>query len=465
MPRIDWERAMAMQPEMQPQERGLTRFATLVGHSVPDAITASVILTFATFFVALALGDSLPRILEAYHQGLWMLLPFTMQMTLILVLSLALSSTPLLRRMIAGLARIPKTRNQFIAIAFLSAGATAYLYWGLGYALSPMIAIYFAAEAERKGIEIDFPFLLAVTSAAQALWQYGLSSSAPLLVASQGHFLQNTIGVIPLSSTIWSPAAILQEVLFSAAAIAVACRTMPKRGRPISHFPASLALARAGFAPTEGEPRAAGFAQRLEASPWVTLSLALPLAGWLVYHFLMKGLGHDINSLNVSLLLLAVLLHRTVKRFAAAVESAAGRSWAVIVLYHLYAGVAGLIQFTNAGEKVARMAASISGRATFPLITAAAGAVFACFIPSSGGQWTVQGFVTVKTAMGVGASVQRGILALGVGDHVGNFLTPFWYVVVAGIARVDFRTFFGYGVVFGAIWFVIGVLVFTFAPC
>jgi len=73
--------------------------------------------------------------------------------------------------------------------------------------------------------------------------------------------------------------------------------------------------------------------------------------------------------------------------------------------------------------------------------------------------------VTVKTAMAVGVSVQRGMLALGVGDHMGNFLTPFWYVVVASIARVDFRCFFGYGSVFAALWFAIGVVVFTFAPC
>ena len=77
----------------------------------------------------------------------------------------------------------------------------------------------------------------------------------------------------------------------------------------------------------------------------------------------------------------------------------------------------------------------------------------------------MQGFVTVKTAMAVGVSVQRGILALGVGDHVGNLITPFWYVVIAGIAGVNFRSFFGYGVAFGLIWFVIGVVVFTFAPC
>ena len=51
-----------------------------------------------------------------------MLLSFTMQMTLILVLSMALATTPFFRSAIARLARVPTTRNQFIALAFLSAG-------------------------------------------------------------------------------------------------------------------------------------------------------------------------------------------------------------------------------------------------------------------------------------------------------------------------------------------------------
>ncbi len=209
----------------------------------------------------------------------------------------------------------------------------------------------------------------------------------------------------------------------------------------------------------------AGAGGTAERSPLPALALCGMLAGWLVYHFVLKRLSLDINSLNATLLFLSFLLHGTVRRFAGAGERGVGRSWAVIVLYHLYAGVAGLIQFTNVGERVTRVAAAVSTRSTFPVITAAAGALFAFFIPSSGGQWTVQGFVTVKTAMAVGVTVQRGILALGVGDHLGNFTTPFWYVVTAGIAHVDFRTFFGYGLIFGAIWFVIGAVVFTFAPC
>ena len=444
------------------QDTLLERFARLMARIVPDAITASVVLTLLVAAAALAMGNPPLTVVDAYYRGLWMLLPFTMQMTLIIVLSTALSTTPALRRVIASLARVPQTRNQMIALAFLANGVAAYFYWGLGYALGPIIAIFFATEAERRGLPIDFPFLLAVTSGAQALWQFGLSSSAPLLVATEGHFLQSLTGVIPLSSTIWSPAAILHEVLYAIAGIVAGCKLMPKVCRPISQFPESCKLVEPAIPPASDG--GGSLSEWLERSPLVSLTLCSILATWLWYHFLYKRMSLDINSLNCTLLFLTLLLHRNIQRFSHAVQQGVSASWAVIVLYHLYAGCAGLIQFTNVGERAAAGAAAIATTSTFPAITAAAGALFAFFIPSSGGQWTIQGFVTVKAAMAVGVEVPRAILALGLGDHMGNFLTPFWYVVVAGIARIDFRRFFGYGMVFAAIWFLIGIVVFTWAP-
>ena len=47
---------------------------------------------------------------------------------------------------------------------------------------------------------------------------------------------------------------------------------------------------------------------------------------------------------------------------------------------------------------------------------------------------------------------------------MGNLLTPFWAVVSAGIARIDFRRFIGYQFAYAAIWFVLGVLIFTLLP-
>ncbi len=440
----------------------LDRFAQVMGRFVPDAISACVMLLGLLFAIALALGNSLSKTMEAYYQGLWMLLPFTMQMTLIITLSSALASTPVFRKTVIALSRIPKARNQTITLAVLLAAAASYLYWGLGIALSPIIAIYFAREAERKGLKIDFLFFLAVIWAANAVWQFGFSASAPLLVATPGHFLEKTVGVIPLSTTIWSPAAIIHEIVFTAVVIVVGCWLMPREGAPVSHFPGTNKLTE------EIEPEkmeSLTESQRMERNQVITLALCLALAGWLYFHFIAQRKSLDINSLNTILLFLTLLLHRNVHRFTQALQKAVLSAWPVIVLYHLYAGVAGLIQHTNVGEKLAGVVASVSTPLTFPILTAAVSAVFAIFIPSSGGQWAIQGFVTSKAAMEVGVSVQRGILSMSVGDHMGNLTSPFWYVIVAGIAHVDFRSFFGYGLLFAALWFVIGAVVFTFAPC
>jgi short-chain fatty acids transporter len=134
-------------------------------------------------------------------------------------------------------------------------------------------------------------------------------------------------------------------------------------------------------------------------------------------------------------------------------------------MYHLYAGVAGMIQHTSVGEFLAGMIAAISTPYTFPLFAAISGTLVAIFVPSSGGQWVIQGFVTSKAAVAVGLTVPRGLLALSVGDHMGNLTAPFWYVVVAGITRVNFREFYGYGLIYALLWFVLGAIVFTFAPC
>jgi len=76
----------------------LERFAHVMGRFVHDAITACVMLLVLLFAVALALGNSQSKTMDAYYQGLWMLLPFTMQMTLIITLSSVLASTPLFRK-------------------------------------------------------------------------------------------------------------------------------------------------------------------------------------------------------------------------------------------------------------------------------------------------------------------------------------------------------------------------------
>ena len=86
------------------------------------------------------------------------------------------------------------------------------------------------------------------------------------------------------------------------------------------------------------------------------------------------------------------------------------------------------------------------------------------FVPSSGGQWVIQGFITRQDGGRRGRDRAarppcaerrrpRGQppLALLGGD-------------AAGIARVDFRQFIGYNVLYAVLWFVIGVTIVTLVP-
>jgi short-chain fatty acids transporter len=445
----------------------LARFSYALGNLVPDATSASVILMVVVAAAAMATGNAPSTIADAYYRGLWMLLPFTMQMTLILVVSSVVSATPLFRAAVIRLARAPSSVPQVVALSVALGAALAYLYWGLGVALAPLIALHFAAAAEEKGLQVDFPFLLAAVAASGAVWQFGLSSSAALLMATPGHYLEGTVGLMPLTSTIWSWPAILMVVLFPLGVMAVTVLLMPRAPRPLSAFPHALAVI-AAPPPTADTDQAefapAGFAAWVERSAVVPGMLGVALLLWLHHHFVTKGSGLDLNAMNTILLLLAFVLHRNIASFSKAIQSAVLVCWPILVLYHLYGGVAGLLQFTTVGEQFAGLFANLATPLTFPLFTAIGSSILAVFIPSSGGQWVVQGFVTAKTAAAVGLTPQRGLLAVGIGDHMGNFLSPFWVVVIAGIARVDFRTFFGYGVVFSLLWFVLGVTLFTVVP-
>jgi short-chain fatty acids transporter len=448
---------------VQSENRWLDTFARVVERLVPDAITTCILLMVIVSALALLLGTGVTPTIDAYYRGLWNLLSFTMQMTLILVLSLILGQTPLFRGAIEMVSRLPRTRSQVVVGAVMCGAFVAYLNWGLSIALSPVIAIFFAREAERKGVPIDFLFLLATLAGAGSVWQFGFSGSAPLLMATPGHFLEKTTGVMPLWTTIWSPAAVILVITFTLAVMVVGCVLMPRDVRPLSQFIADEAPARPSGAVTE--EHGGGPAKRMEHSRLVMAPLVLMLAAWVYHHFFVRGLSLDINSVNTIVLLLGALLHGTVFRFTQALQDAVARAWPIVVMYHLYAGVAGLIQFTPVGEFLINLFTPILTQYTYPLLTIVISTVVATFIPTSGGQWLIQGFVTVQTAAIVGLTPQRGLLALSVGDHMGNLIAPFWAVVGASIAKIDFRLYFGYRLIFAALWFTMGVLAFTFLPC
>jgi short-chain fatty acids transporter len=113
-----------------PRTHWVDALAAAMERLVPDAITTSILLMVALFGLSLVLGASMTTTMDAYYRGLWMLLQFTMQMTLILVTSLILGATPFFKGAIIWLSRLPTTQVQVVVLAVLCGAFVAYLNWG-----------------------------------------------------------------------------------------------------------------------------------------------------------------------------------------------------------------------------------------------------------------------------------------------------------------------------------------------
>jgi len=107
----------------------------------------------------------------------------------------------------------------------------------------------------------------------------------------------------------------------------------------------------------------------VERSPGDSGDARLALVVWLHHHFVTRGLGLDLNAMNHDAARGAFALHRNVPVLAG-VQGAVQICWPILVLYHLYGGVAGLLQYTTVGASFAGLFARLSTPLTFPLLTA-----------------------------------------------------------------------------------------------
>src|SRR5699024_6521872 len=75
------------------------------------------------------------------------------------------------------------------------------LSWGLGFVLGPIFL-----RRLRAYRQVEQPYLVAAGyAAALAVIPAGLTVTVPLLINTPGHFMEDEIGLIPLTETIFAP--------------------------------------------------------------------------------------------------------------------------------------------------------------------------------------------------------------------------------------------------------------------
>src|ERR1700747_1740223 len=204
----------------------------------PDPLIFALLGIVVVFVVGLLLHQSPAKLAIQGGKNFWSLVPFTMQMVMIIIGGYVVASTPIIYRAIRGLAGIPKSPRAAIALIALFSMLTALISWGLSLIFSGLFVRELASRV--KGMDYRAAGAAAYLGLG-AVWAMGLSSSAAMLMATRSAMppsLFSISGLIPLTQTLflWQSIATTLILIVLSVLIASASTPSPENARTAESY-------------------------------------------------------------------------------------------------------------------------------------------------------------------------------------------------------------------------------------
>jgi short-chain fatty acids transporter len=426
---------------------------------IPDAFIFALVATILVIGAALAATPAtLLDTVDAWGRGFWDLIPFTLQMALVIITGHVLASSPPMGRLIRLIAGWPRTPRGAVALVAFFALASSWFNWGFSLVFSAVLAIEIARRVEG----VDYRALAAASMLGLgSIWAQGLSGSAALQMATSGA-LQPAIrdivshgglvagGMIPFRHTIFlwqSFAAVGVEIVV---VVGVMWLATPPAGRGRTAADLGIDLSPAERRTENVEPRTSHPGAWLEHSPLLSWCVVALGGAYLARYFWQADEplnALNLNILNLAFLLLGFLLHGTPARLMRAVQDATPAVWGVILQFPFYAGIAGIITATHLNEQVASLFVRISTPATFPSLVALYSAVLGVFVPSGGSKWVIEAPYVMAAAHTLKVHLGWIVASYDLGEALANLLQPFWMLPILGLFKLGARDVMGYTIV------------------
>jgi short-chain fatty acids transporter len=424
---------------------------------IPDAFIFALLATFIVFAAALLWTPStFTQVVDAWGGGFWDLIPFTLQMSLIIITGHVLATSAPVGRAIRAIAGWPQTPRGAVALVTFFALVTSWFNWGFSLIFSAVLA----REVARQVAGVDYRALAAASFLGLgSIWAQGLSGSAALQMATPGA-LQPQIrdivsnggivpgGIIPFRDTIFLWQSVVSVIVEIIVVVLVMWLATPPASRARTAKDLGIDLGHSEL-PQDPGPRsqAPSPGQWLEHSPVLNIVLVAIAMTYLVRYF---GRAPEplnaitVNILNFSFLMIGVLLHGTPARLMQAVQAATPSVWGVILQFPFYAGIAAIITSTHLSQQLAAAFVSISTPASFPAVVAIYSAVLGVFVPSGGSKWIIEAPYVMSAAHELKVHLGWVVASYDLGEALANLIQPFWMLPILGMFGLRARDVMGY---------------------
>jgi short-chain fatty acids transporter len=417
----------------------------------PDAFIFVAIAVVVVSLAALGNGATPLAVSRAFGDGFWSLIPFTMQMTFVVIGGYVVATSAPAQRLIRSFAAIPKNGISAVGLVAAVSMLASLLNWGLSLIFGGLLV---RTLAERRELKMDYRAAAAAAYLGLgATWAMGLSSSAAQLQANAGSLpkpLLPITGVIPFSETIFLWQSMVITAVLLVISVIIAMSSAPSPATAVTAEAMGIEVSSEDVVKV-APPTKPG--EWLEHSPVLTILLVLLAAGWIAYEFTRQDAViaiSNLNTYNFIFIMAGLLLHWRPKRFLTAVGKAVPATAGVLIQFPLYGAIAMIITQAKNGagvtvsDQIVHAFVSVATAHTYPLLIGIYSAILGFFIPSGGGKWLLEAPYVMQAANDLKVHLGWAVQIYNAAEALPNLINPFWMLPLLGVLGLRARDVVGF---------------------
>ncbi|MGO4332524.1 short-chain fatty acid transporter [Cupriavidus sp. 2TAF22] len=419
-------------------------FTELMRRYLPDPFVFAIALTLLTMAMAVLVeGQPAPAVILSWGKGFWNLLSFTTQMAVILAMGYVLATAPLTDRLLERIVSAVHTPRGAVIVATLVGGIGSYLNWGFGLVIGGIIAKKLATKVRG----VHYPLIIAAAYSGFTMYGLGLSASIPVLISTPGHPLEKSMGVVPLSETIFSLPMLLTSLVVIVTLPLLNAWLHPRNPADVVEIKPEAA---GGNDAAQGSAHSLGventIASKLNNSRILSLAIGLCGVGYAALYFRAGG-SLDLNLINFMILFLGVLLLGTPVNYVAKLNEGIKTISGIILQYPFYAGIMAIMAGSGLVDTISRVFVDIATPQTLPFWGLISSFVINFFAPSGGGHWVIQGPFMIDAAKAIGSSISQTSMSVMLGNAWNDLVQPFWILPALALSKLSLKDVMGYTVI------------------